>query len=487
MPSTQSASLYVNAAVSLEGSSTPAASFGVPALIFEHDVEDDRVAGPFSTAQDLTDFGISAGSAAHDWAGAMIAQQPHPQQFYIVRRDAGDDADDGDAFVAALAENPSAFYAIMSASRESADIQALSSAVSSADFPKFHIAQSSEASLLLGVGPTYNALFEGTVADGTYILTFTGFGLGSPVTVTTTRTAGSPATLSLVADAFRTALTTAAGGSLSGVVVTSSIGGVSPNVSFRIADGLAAGTVVASGTAVASTADLTVSLLDYDIGSWLFQQQSQRTALVYHDDDAEFLDGAWAALGLSFDLDVRKGIWAYLQPSGIAASQLSNTQVAALRNVNANYFSPAVMSSGVATQAFAAQGWVPYGTAGAGMRIDTRITLDWLQARMQEAGMSVLLRAASSGGVPFTDAGIGLFGAAFQGVLDVGVAARHLLGGFVVPDGSERAGTVTPAIFAPKLRSLTSTQRASRQLSLTGLAYTAEAIERVNIALEVRR
>ncbi len=282
----QSATIYVNVNVSLEGTGPQPASFTKPMFLMEHSVDSNRLAGPFTNVAALTTYGLSAGSPAHLWAAALLAQQPHPASFYVGRRDAAD-TDDGDAFDSVLAANTGAFYGVESENRDSTEILALAAAVNGAAYPKLHVAQSNDSSILAGQGPSYNALFEGTVADGTYILTFTGFGLVSPVDVTATRTAGSPATLALVAADMRTALTTALGGSLSAVLAPGSIGGAGANASFRIIDGLATGTVVASGTAVASTADLTVTITDADVASRLFDLQYQRTALIYHPTDNE--------------------------------------------------------------------------------------------------------------------------------------------------------------------------------------------------------
>ncbi len=121
------------------------------------------------------------------------------------------------------------------------------------------------------------------------------------------------------------------------------------------------------------------------------------------------------------------------------------------------------------------------------MRIDTRITLDFAQARLQESLLGVLLAAAPFGGVPYTDAGINQYDAAASDTFGRLVGAGHFLGGFIVPAGQPDQGVVTPAVFAPLLSSLTGAQRASRTLTLRGLAYTREAIERVVFNVQVRR
>src|SRR5690606_5407071 len=140
-----------------------------------------------------------------------------------------------------------------------------------------------------------------------------------------------------------------------------------------------------------------------------------RTALAYYGDDAVYLDGAWSSRCGSFDLDTRKGIWAHKRLIGVTGSSLSNLQVTALRAVNANYFGPAIATSGVATSSFTAQGWVSSGLTNAGRRLDVTISLDWLQARLQEAALGVLQTATH--GILATAAGVNQFTTAFKRVL----------------------------------------------------------------------
>lgn len=474
---------HVDVDVSLEGTGPVAASFGTPMLVHEHSVETERLAGPFESVADVIDYGFLAGSPPALFAAAITAQQPRVREFYVGRQ-AASDANLAATMDAILAVNPGAWYCAMHEDRTADNLLALAAWIEAASAPKIALLQSNDASILSGEGPSYNALFEGTVADGTYVLTFTGFGLASPVTVTTTRAAGTPATLALVADAFRTQLTTQAGTDLADVVELASIGGASPNVSFRIVDGLPTGTVVASGTAVASTADLTVTVTDADVASRLFDLQYTRSALLYHATDAEFLDAAWASRCLSANLDQRKLVWAYKRPVGYEAAELNNAEVAALRAVNCNYFAPAVMSSGNPVQAFTAQGWVGSGEPGAGRRIDTTITLDWSKSRLEEVFMGILLREPNS--IPFDDAGMNRFAAGARGHFATGLAAKHYLE-FVVPEGEDREFTRTPALFVPKLSTLTTAQRQSRTFSFTGLAYLAESIEKVTFSLAARQ
>jgi hypothetical protein len=481
-----SASTLVEVNVSLSGLGPQPAAYGIPVQIFESAVSSgSRLHGPFLSAADVTDFGYTAGSPPHLWAQALMMQQPHVSQFYIGRRDSGD-ADDGEAFDAIVASNPGTGYIFNSALRDAAETLALAAAVEASTYPKIAIAQSNDGSLLTGLGPSWSHVISGTVADGTMTLTFTGFGLEAPVVITATRTAGSPATNALFLAALATALESAAdvGEDLEDVVDPDSIEVTSTTLTYRIAEGLASGTVTAGGTAVASTIDLTATQTDAGLASMMFGSQYTRTALMYYSTDATYADGAWTSRCGSFDLDTRKGIWAHKRLIGITGDSLSNLQIAALRSNNANYFGPAIATSGVPTQSFTAQGWMPFGTAAAGRRIDVTISLDWLQARLQEAGLAVLLGA--SHGVLATPAGINLFTAAFKRVLRKGVEAGHLMD-FVVPEDEEYAGTLTPAVWAPDIRTQTATQRASRSQTWSILCYLAPYVEAVVVNVQVNQ
>jgi len=476
----QSITNYVSVSVSLEGTGPQPAGFGTPMLAFQHALESPRLAGPFLSVADVIAAGHAAGSVPVLWATAVFSQQPRVTSVFVGRIDAAD-ATLAVSLSAILAANPGVWYALNIASRTSADILAAAAWVEAQR--KIFIAQSNDASLLTGAGSSYQAVVGGTPTDGTYVLTFTGFGLVSPVTVTTTRTAGTPATSTLIGDALRAALVTAAAGSLLGRVDPASIGGTGATLTWTMLGTVEAGTIVASGTALPS-ATLLVTIPDQDIGSALFALQYTRTALVYHPSDTEYLDGAWTSRCLSFDLDQRKGIWAFKRLNGIAGTTLSNAQIAALRAVNVNYFAPAVSTAGVPISAFTAQGWVGSGAAGAGRRIDVTTTLDWAQARYEEALFSVLIRETH--GVPYDDSGFNRFYAAAATVNATGLAAGHFVE-FRVPLGEPQEGTQTPFITMPTLRSTSAAARVARTLTFSALLYLRAAIERVVFAVEVRQ
>lgn len=477
----QSITHYVSVNVSLTADPVGAAGFGVPAFLHTQDAvgPSTRVHGPFTSVAGVTDFGYAAGSPPAVWAAAVLAAQPRAQSFYIIRGDTGD-ADISESLDAAVAEEPSAFYGVEMESRDDDDIELLAAWLETQR--KIGVAQSNAASLLAGTGRAYTATFAGTPADGTYRLTFTGFGLGAPVNVDVVRAGGVPASNNALATALDAALVTAAAGSLNTVLVDASIESATNVVSFRLIDGLATGTITVTdpespnGLAVAST--------DADIGSVLFGAQYTRCALLYHPTDAEYLDAAWMSRCLAFDLDVKKGNWAMKRLPGFTGANLSDAEVTALRAVNCNYFSTATMTSGTQVAAFTAQGWMPSGSAAAGRRIDITTSIDYAHARFEEALTNTLL--LDPHGIGFDNAGINRFAASASDVMRRCVRAGHFIP-FQVPEGEDQEGVLTPYVRVPTYRDVVAADRTARTLRFQALAYLRESIERVVFDVEVRR
>lgn len=110
------------------------------------------------------------------------------------------------------------------------------------------------------------ATFAGTATNGNYRTIFTGFGLGSPVTITTTRAAGVPADNNALAAQHATDITALIATTLAGVVQTATNPGGFPLVIIRVNGGLAAGTITheapSPGTLESEPFDLVYSLTD---------------------------------------------------------------------------------------------------------------------------------------------------------------------------------------------------------------------------------
>jgi hypothetical protein len=250
-------------------------------------------------------------------------------------------------------------------------------------------------------------------------------------------------------------------------------------VTIRVTDGLV-GTIT---TAAPGTGTLTAAVTDADIGTFLRLTNYFRTSLWYHTNDAQYLDAAIASRCLSFDLDVRKGTWAYKRVNGIAGSTLTGAQANALRAANANYVADALSSAGTTITAFSSPGWVSGGDSGAGRSIDVMTTLDWFNARLEEELINVLLQETHM--VGYDDAGIARFDGAVQRVVDRGLRAGHFVP-FKIQEGQAKAGLQTPHQDFPTLAETSTTERANRTLTATGLAYLRAGIEVVNYSAEIR-
>jgi hypothetical protein len=475
---TQSITNYVQVTVTEEGTGPQPAGFGTPMFVHEHALETARLAGPFTSASAVADAGHATTSAPYLWAQSVFAQSPRVTEVYIGRADSGD-ANLTASLDAILAADPAAWYAFAIEDRTADEIKEAAAWCESASAPKIFIAQSNDPSIVSGEGPEYTITFGGTPTDGDYETIFTGFGLSSPVTVTTTR-ATTPATNADLATQHAADITTLIATTLAGVVAEATA--TDEDVFVVLENDLATGTVTHNTTGGGGET-LTNVISDEDLASDLFNLNYTRTALIYDPDDAVYLDGAWMSRCLSADLDQKKNIWAFKRLNGVSGTNLTDAQVTAIRNTNTNYFSPAQMSSGVTVTAFTAQGWTPSGDAAAGRRIDKTITLDWLKARLEEALADVILRETH--GIPYTDAGFNRFATAAERVLSLGIAAGHLID-FVVPEGEDFEGEKTPLLVVPKLSDTTTAQRTSRTFTFSGLAYLAEYIEKVEFSIEVR-
>lgn len=474
-------SLYVSVVLALQGLGVPQAGFGSAMFAYEHAVAGGRLQGPFTSPADVIAAGHVSGSPAHAFATSWTTQPTRGSSFYIGQRLAGD-ADLTASLDAIELVDPAAFYAVAMESRTDADI--LDLAAWTETRRKIAMAQTSAESVLDGDGPIHEFTFGGTLDDATYTLTFTGFGLGSPVDIDVVRGSGTPATEDDMAAAMAAALETAAdGGSLDGVVVVgeSVASGSGGTGTLQLEDGLASGTVTV--TSEGSTGTLDVEVIDSDVASSLFASQYTRTALLYYHDDAVYADAAWLARCLAFDLDRRKGGWSHKRLIGVAGSPLNGTDVARLEANNVNYLGDARTDAGVAVIAATQRGVFPSGNAGFGRRIDITTSLDWYAARAQEGLYSVNLQETHQ--VGYDDDGINRFAAVMDRIHAQGLAAGHFVRR-IVPAGDPNEGTETPVANFPTLATVSATDLANGNLPFDTLVYLRGAIERVQMAGEVR-
>lgn len=186
-----------------------------------------------------------------------------------------------------------------------------------------------------------------------------------------------------------------------------------------------------------------------------------RTALIYHPDNSEYADGAWA--GKCLPLDPGSETWAMKTLAGVAVTTLTTTQhTNAIQKFCNTYETYGGLNlTGVGDQS---QGGM--GRVSGNEFIDVIRFRDWLEARMSEDVTAALAKAKK---IPFTDGGI----AVIQGVLEANLAAGVASGGL--------ADDPAPKVTVPTAASVSSADKAVRKL--TGVkfdAVLAGAIQAVN-------
>ncbi len=137
-----------------------------------------------------------------------------------------------------------------------------------------------------------------------------------------------------------------------------------------------------------------------DIASDLRAAGYHRTAVMYHDKPAsQYAGAAWAGRGLpkapgSFT-------WAHKSLAGVDKSILNDTERAALKGKNCNFY---IDIKGI--------GFTLEGKAASGRFLDITHGMDWFEVRLQER---IIALFANNDKVPYTDDGLILIGAQIEG------------------------------------------------------------------------
>jgi hypothetical protein len=187
-----------------------------------------------------------------------------------------------------------------------------------------------------------------------------------------------------------------------------------------------------------------------------------RTALIYHDDDTEYLDGAWTSSGGGMNLDAPGGvgIWAYRQLDGVPFDDVTAAEATSIYAADANLFG---RNKGLS--------FTSKGTAASSRFLDVQTSIDWVKARTEEEILSLFVGTPTK--VPYTNAGINLVAAAIQNVLNRGVNFGHFS-----PD-------VAPTVTAPDVSTISSADKINRELTLQASAVLAGAIQKVNLTINL--
>lgn len=202
---------------------------------------------------------------------------------------------------------------------------------------------------------------------------------------------------------------------------------------------------------------------------------TNRTALVYHGVDAEYLDAAVTARGMAMELDVKEGAgsWAYKQFASVPTEDaITDAESAQILAANANWYADIASPSGVDI----ARAFYPAIMSG-GRWIDEQITNDWLAARMEEQAVRSFVQAASGngGGIPMDDAGIGGLRGDLESVMFSGCEYGHFAKGV----RSLATGRVTPYLDAPRRSQLSTQAILDRTVTMSGEVAYRGRINRV--------
>lgn len=195
-----------------------------------------------------------------------------------------------------------------------------------------------------------------------------------------------------------------------------------------------------------------------------------RTALFYHANDAEYLDGAMTGRGLGANLDTQNGniTWGNKKLSSVTFDDLSSAEVNAILANDANYFG---RQKGL--------NFTRKGTMASGRRIDITVTNDWFSARLEEAVLNTIVNNPTK--VPFTQAGIEMIRSTAMGVLLQGVLFGHFADGAI----SSITGKVTPNVDEIAIGNVSAADKTARTLTFTCEAVYSGAIETVVFEVNV--
>lgn len=191
----------------------------------------------------------------------------------------------------------------------------------------------------------------------------------------------------------------------------------------------------------------------------------KRTSIVYHDNENVYPEWSW--MGQQLPKSVGSTNWAYKTLSGIAQgasqnidpSSLTQTQIDAGMDVNVNVYTTTLGAN-----------FIYFGTMTGGKNIDKEgefidiiINIDFLQARVEEGLMSLLLEKDI---IPFTDGGITI----------VDTRLKNLLQIYGVDQGILIDQTVVT--FFPKRNDVSQVDRDDRKLP--GGTFTADLTGGIN-------
>jgi hypothetical protein len=203
-----------------------------------------------------------------------------------------------------------------------------------------------------------------------------------------------------------------------------------------------------------------------DIAAVLDTAERERTAVIFNEDNDDYIDGCWMGKGLPYAPG--SITYKFKTLSGPAASTtLTGTERQNILNKNCNLYSY-----------IAGVNMMEEGTMASGEFIDIIIGIDYIRARMAENIFGKLVNAKK---IPYTDAGIAIIEAEIRAVLEnaikIGIVAR-------APEEFEGKDYV---VEAPKVADISDNDKANRLLpDVTWQARLAGAIHKVIVVGHVQ-
>lgn len=193
-----------------------------------------------------------------------------------------------------------------------------------------------------------------------------------------------------------------------------------------------------------------------------------RSAGIFHDNDAEYVDGAAASKFGGFNLDVPGGVGVLFgkQLNGVPFDEFTGAEALAIYAANANTFG---RNKGV--------NFVAKGTMASGRFIDVTTTIDWLAVRIEEAVLAAFTGTPTK--IPYSNAGINTIANAVQGVLNAGIRNGHLL------PAEESLIGAKPEVQVPDVKTISSQVKQTRELTMTATATIAGAIQKLTLVINL--
>ncbi len=445
---------FVDVTVLVGGAAVDRFSFGRPLGLFEHEITDDRQDGPFASVTELVTAGFLSVGEPHKWATAVFSQSPAPKDVIIGRKILAGGDPIGEAWQVDDTPADNAFVDVTAAFNDDTDNDSIPFTPVPGVGDYFAVGHNEKFGLLtfdfLGGVQGVDGVVDWEYWDGIAWTALTGVVDGT-AGFTAAVADGVTVAFDIPNDWARRVIDT--GVSLYFVRAVLSMvhstpptldqGFVAGDVDYTAA--LDAVELVDPDSWYATNIDSRADQPILDAASWteartkLFIAQSsdadlpdgvagnigeqlntlnyQQTALIFHADDAEYLDGAWTGRGSAINLDVPDGVgtWGLKQLSGVTVDSLNSSQSLAIWAEKANLY------GSLKGLSFTADG-----TAASGRFIDITTTNHWFETRLNEEILAELVGATTN--IDYDQTGLNIIGAAIQRVADRGVLFGHFNG-----------------------------------------------------------